>query len=170
MKELLHQVCSSLLHRRYTRAQLLLFLCMWLSGGTMLAEDVAPSKADTIMQDGFIFAYTADGDATLLGPTDKELVTYNIPSAINGHAVKVIGEGAFAQCSKMAKLTIPASITRIENTSFNGCTSLSNLVFADGNSSLYLGYKHFNRGGYGEGLFRDCPLEKLYLGRYVYYQ
>ncbi len=52
-----------------------------------------------------------------------------------------------------------------------GCTALKKLVFQDGDSQLSLGYNYYNSSssGAGKGLFYDCPLEDLYLGRNISY-
>ena len=87
--------------------------------------------------------------------------------------VKTIGAGAFYECTKLKTLTIPASVTSIGNFAFNGCTGLSVLRLEDGEETLTLGYNKYDNnsvGGWeGRGLFRDCPLESLYLGRNIEY-
>ena len=87
--------------------------------------------------------------------------------------VKTIGAGAFDECTKLKTLTIPASVTSIGNFAFNGCTGLSVLRLEDGEETLTLGYNKYDddsyRGWEGRGLFRDCPLESLYLGRNIEY-
>ena len=72
--------------------------------------------------------------------------------------------GAFYECDGLISIIIPNSVTSIGNAAFNGCTSLKELRIEDGEGTLSLGYN----GGY-EGLFYDCPLEILYLGRTLSY-
>ena len=53
---------------------------------------------------------------------------------------------------------------------FNGCTSLKELRIEDGESTLSLGYNTYNSSNTtSKGLFYDCPLETLYLGRDLSY-
>lgn len=87
----------------------------------------------------------------------------------------IIKEKAFKDCKNLKSVTIPQSVTRIGNEAFRGCTSLKELCIEDGNSPLSLGanyadYADFVESGrtYG-GLFYDCPLETLYLGRNLSY-
>ena len=50
------------------------------------------------------------------------------------------------------------------------CTSLKELCIEDGTESLSLGYNnYYSLYGGGQGLFYDCPLETLYLGRNLSY-
>lgn len=92
----------------------------------------------------------------------------------NGRTLTVveIGESAFSGCSGLTGITIPNSITSIDNYAFNNCKGLKNLVIEDGTETLNLGYNIMNTyGGYtGQGLFYDCSLETLYLGRNLKYE
>lgn len=80
----------------------------------------------------------------------------SIPSSVT----EVEG-GAFSGCIKLQKLTIPAFVTKIGNYTFDGCQSLKVIVFEDGATTLKLGDS--DKGG----LFSDCPLDSIYLGRNV---
>lgn len=123
-----------------------------------------------------------------------------IPSSITyGNAtynVTSIEEYAFYDCNGIESVTIPSSITDIGNFAFNGCTGLKELRIEDSESTLSLGYNLYDNstkedtvvivGGSGstygnslpnsgsiiagKGLFYDCPLEILYLGRNISYR
>ncbi len=82
-----------------------------------------------------------------------------------------IGEGAFRGCASFTELTIPGTATSIGNYAFNGCTGLKKLVIDDSSETLKLGYntKSEVEGQDGKGLFRDCPLNTLYIGRNIEY-
>ena len=72
------------------------------------------------------------------------------------------------------KISIPDTlggykVTRIGSYAFNGCTSLKDLKIEDGTEILELGYNYYYSSGTGEGLFYDCPLETVYLGRNLSY-
>ena len=90
----------------------------------------------------------------------------SLSSVTIGDNVTAIGSYAFLDCSSLSSVTIPDNVTSISNGAFNGCTALKDLVFEDGNSSLSLGY---NQNGGNKGLFYDCSLETLYLGRDLSY-
>ena len=82
------------------------------------------------------------------------LTSIEIPNSVTS-----IGNSAFDGCSGLTSIVIPKSVTNIENHAFDGCTSLKDLRIEDGESILFLGCN------YDKGLFYDCPLETLYLGR-----
>ena len=88
-----------------------------------------------------------------------------------GNSVTSIGSSAFRDCTGLTSITIPNSVTSIENYSFEGCTLLKDLRFEDGTETLNLGYNYaaISYALSGEGLFYDCPLETLYLGRNLSY-
>ena len=88
-----------------------------------------------------------------------------------GNGVTSIGNYAFYYCKKLASITIPSSVTSIGNYAFNGCSSLKEIIFEDGEELLTLGYNYYYsyNSGTGQGLFYDCPLETIYLGRTLSY-
>lgn len=111
--------------------------------------------------------------------------TYNVTS---------IEEYAFYDCNGIESVTIPSCITDVGNFAFNGCTGLKELRIEDSESTLSLGYNlydnstkedtviigsgnsyvnslpNFGSITAGKGLFYDCPLEILYLGRNISYR
>ncbi len=80
-----------------------------------------------------------------------------------------IGEYAFSGCDELKCIIIPSSVTNIENGVFNGCTQLKEVYIVDGNTTLTLGYNTEKPSGQGKGLFSDCPLKYVYLGRNLSY-
>ena len=60
-----------------------------------------------------------------IGFDEKEIV--RVPNRIDGIAVKVIGENAFAKCTGIEKVVISEGITEIRNGVFSECTSLKNV-------------------------------------------
>ena len=92
-----------------------------------------------------------------------------LTSIVIGNSVTNIGEWAFFYCDGLTSITIPNSVTSIGNYAFRDCTSLKDLRIEDGEGTLSLGYNYQNNSGAGEGLFYDCPLKTLYLGRNLLY-
>lgn len=84
------------------------------------------------------------------------------------NSVKIIGGSAFSDCTGLTSITIPNSIESIRNSAFDNCTSLKDLRIEDGEGTLSLGYNYSYSNAH-EGLFDDCPLETLYLGRNLSY-
>lgn len=72
----------------------------------------------------------------------------------------------FYQQTQLKSLTIGNDFWKIENDMFNDCTSLEEVYIEDGKYSLSLGY---NDGYEGTGVFSDCPIKHLYLGRDLFY-
>lgn len=84
-----------------------------------------------------------------------------------------IAESAFINCSGLESLTFPGSLGTIGHYAFNGCTGIKALRFEDGKGILRLGYNTFDTESSSwnksKGLFGDCALETLYLGRSIEY-
>ena len=87
-----------------------------------------------------------------------------LTSVTIGSGVTRIGGWAFYNCDGLTSVTIGSGVTRIGGEAFNNCTSLKDLRIEDGETTLSLGYNY-----YEQGLFYDCPLESLYLGRNLDY-
>lgn len=99
---------------------------------------------------------------------------YNITTLTSvtiGNNVTKIGHSIFRGCEGLTNITIPNSVTTIENSAFQGCTDLKELYIEDGDTILELGYNKriFDKEKDSQGLFYDCPLEKIHLGRNVNY-
>ena len=84
--------------------------------------------------------------------------------------VTEIGGGAFEDCD-ITSISIPGSVISIGNGAFNDCGELTKVRFEDGTETLSLGYNYNGSyyGRVGEGLFYDCPLGSIYLGRDLNY-
>ena len=69
---------------------------------------------------------------------------------------------AFGGCTKLSFVSIPDAMTYIAGNVFDQCTSLASVRFEDG-------FNTFNFGTENDCLllFKDCPVENLYLGRNI---
>lgn len=81
--------------------------------------------------------------------------------------VKIILGGCFRRCSSMEEIKIPSCVSEIGSYSvFSGCASLKTITFEDGSETLKLGYDL----DYHCGLFGNCPLDSVYVGRNLSYK
>ncbi len=93
------------------------------------------------------------------------LSSYTIPN----HVTKV-GDYAFAGCTRLANIIIKPSVTSIGNYAFNGCTALTSVTIEESETTLSLGWNLNNEtADLGKGLFYDCPLYSVFIGRPLSY-
>lgn len=76
------------------------------------------------------------------------------------------------QSYNLKSLTIPQTISVIDNYAFRDCRNLSSIVFEDTDEPLTIG--HCYQSGEGGGPFYLCPLKQAYIGRdisipYIFY-
>ena len=86
----------------------------------------APKKTD----DGVLkYALSEDKSYYIVKDVvDSSVTEINIPNSLNGVPVKSIGKKAFKSCRKLVSISIPDTITNIEESAFESCTSLKSVV------------------------------------------
>lgn len=70
-------------------------------------------------------------------------------------SVSYIGQNAFLNCKGLVEINIPSSVDNIDYYAFENCTGLKTVTIEDGKNTLTV----------GEYIFKNAPVEKLYLGR-----
>lgn len=75
-------------------------------------------------------------------------------------------QGLFFQCRKLQAITIPRVVNKMDTEMFTNCTSLASVTFDDDKDLIEMAYGSSDANN---GLFRDCPVETLYLGRWLSY-
>ena len=120
-------------------------------------EDCISLTAITIPE-----SVTSIGEGAFWGCSSLTAIT--IPEGVTS-----IGDDAFSWCTSLTSITLPESVTSIGDYAFEGCTALKKVIIEDGNTTLSLGYNYDYSSGTGQGLFYDCPLEEVYLGRNLSY-
>lgn len=93
----------------------------------------------------------------------------NLSQVIFQNGVETIGRWAFDGCPKLTSMDFPYTLKEIESFAFNNCTSLSFVGFNYPENGatiepLKLSYSNTNKG-----LFYECPLTEVYLGRDLEY-
>ena len=103
---------------------------------------------------GYTWTYRIDGNTAEIYNEDENGYTLpavspeptgdlTIPSTLGGKAV-TIGNGAFADCSELTSVTIPASVRTIGESAFRNCAGITNVVIPDGVAVI------------GAGAFYNC--------------
>jgi len=100
---------------------------------------------------------TSLGQSVFLGCTS--LVNVYI-----GKGVTRLGHHLFSGCTGLESINVPGNVGYVDDYAFENCRSLTNVVFEDSDKLLFLGSNEDNP------LFNDCPLEKVYIGRALYYR
>ena len=87
-----------------------------------------------------------------------------------GNSVEEIGSGAFSLCA-ITEIIIPKSVKYIDRGAFSACSDLKKLTIEDGETQLSLDYNYYHMSSHAfdpnviEGMFYECPLETVYVGR-----
>ena len=133
-----------------------------------IGENVTAISAYMFYNSSGVTSVTIDEDAVIATIDNyaffncSKLTSFTIPDD-----VWRIGTNAFSGCSKLGAITIPASVEKINNSAFDNCSELKVVTIVDANQSLELGYNNYTSSGIGQGLFYDCPIEELYIGRNI---
>lgn len=100
--------------------------------------------------------------------TSLSLTAFKGCTALNeiiiGGNIKSIPTNAFNGCTSLSTISIPKNIFNIYDGAFTGCISLRTVIIEDSSKKLSLGCKSY-KNAYGYGLFYDCPLDSVYIGR-----
>ena len=93
------------------------------------------------------------GDSAFMGCSKLATVTFE-----KGSQLKTIGgrygSGAFANCTALTAIEIPASVETIEATAFYNCSSLATVTFEKGSQLKTIGGEYSSSSYYGA--FSDC--------------
>ena len=157
------------------------------SGCTELNSITIPNSVKSIGGSAFedcssLISITIPDSVTSINSSTFEDCS-SLTSIIIPNGVITIGGEAFSGCSSLTNITIPNSVISIGEGAFNKCTSLKELRIEDGDTNLEMGSNSFRKSEkekeddnyvrwnyYHYGLFYDCPLEILYLGRNLDYK
>ena len=116
-------------------------------GTTMLDDQGVPSTCtvvylnlgdvgdgmQTAIADGVLWVYSVDGGNASVIAANPSSGAVVIPSTLEGYPVTGISSNAFADCTNMTGVTIPASVEEIAETAFLSCSNLTTFTVATGN-------------------------------------
>ena len=134
-----------------------------------LASIVIPNSVTSIGEAAFsgcrsLMSVVIPNSVTSIGETAfsgcRSLMSIVIPNSISE-----IGYSVFDVCESLTSVVIPSSVRMIDVTAFSGCYNLKKVVIEDGNEILKVVCKYCSGSSSGRGLFYDCPVKTLYLGR-----
>ena len=80
------------------------------------------------------------------------------------NSVTEISREAFSGCSSLTEVTIPNNVTEMGVSVFSGCSNLKMVTFSDGVEILKMSTSKLSGG-----IFDNCPIERVYLGRPLNY-
>ena len=105
---------------------------------TLLLYSPVSAKADT---EGPYTYTVADGFATITDFSSNYVGILTITNELGGYPVTIIGNSAFAFCSRLTSVTIADSVTSIGREAFSFCTNLFNVMIGHGVTNI--GYQAF---------------------------
>ena len=108
--------------------------------------------------------YTVTDNKVTITDCQFNATTVDIPAQIDGMVVTAIGDGAFAVCSSLTNVTIPASVTSIGDYAFRGCSSLTSIVIPD--NTTYIGKYAFS--GCRSLTSISIPYSVTFIGQYAF--
>ena len=102
------------------------------SSGSQDSEILTPSDASSsheVRDDLFVYV-VEEGTAALCGLTEKgeKQTSVIVPAEIDGSPIEIIRASAFAGCSELLSIRIPAGVRMIEDRAFAGCETLREIV------------------------------------------
>lgn len=88
----------------------------------------------------------------------------DLTNVVLPNSITTIQASAFQGCSKLKYLEVGPNVISMGNGVLKGCTALSTIKFCDSDQTLQLG--RYEKGT-SYAYFRDCPLTRVYIGRYI---
>jgi len=115
---------------------------------TALISIEIPASVETIEASAF-------KNCTWLGTVTFEQGSH-LKTIGGGHSNYGYYYGAFAYCTALTSIEIPASVETIEASAFQNCTSLATVTFEQGSCLKTIGGGYEKDYGYYYGVFADC--------------
>lgn len=97
-------------------------------------SSTTPEQSGEFIENGLRFISNGNGTCFLSQVISANNNMVTIPDEVNGETVNRIGTNAFTDCQTVTKITIPASVTSIDDYAFVNCQKLQEISVATGNS------------------------------------
>ena len=164
---------------------------------------VFSAHADKVQIDGLYYNLNTDDRTASVTYQNNTATNYSklqsvvvIPGKVTSNNIEFtvtsIEDAAFANCTTIESISIPASVTQVGQMNdyvdnekapndflnsgkalpFYKCTNLKKVIFEDSETPISLGLAHVTSLSLylqAKGLFYYCPLEDVYLGRNIVY-
>lgn len=120
----------------------------------------------------YTFAYCSGLEGIILPNKLQTMGTYvfrddiSLEYATLSNSCAWLKEGVFYGCNTLKSISIPPIVTKMDTKLFAYCSSLSDVSFEGSSELLEIAY---GASQTDYGLFRDCPVETLYLDRWLSY-
>lgn len=132
------------------------------------SEEIISPDDLAVLKKQYVYEQNDDGSVTIVRVADRNVKEFVIPQCVSKIAkdafaftdintlalyngLTEIGEGAFYQCRKLQKITLPPSVKFIEAGAFRHCADLEEIEIPDGIENL------------GEIAFLDCKKLKKFI-------
>ncbi|MBR5218388.1 MAG: leucine-rich repeat protein [Clostridia bacterium] len=134
---------------------LLLALCLCINSFSAISASAATNY----------LSYTISGEeVTVTRCSTSANGTVDVPATFNGYPVTKIGDGAFKECTKLDRVTLPSTVTSIGAEAFYGCGQLF-AVEGTGNIT-YIADKAFK--SCSNLTYFTIPNNIEYIGKYAF--
>ncbi len=103
-----------------------------VAGTVPLPIDGASNSVASIVSDGLVFKVREDNTVELIGaaatpPKGDFSLPANVTSGSTTYEVAALAKDAFAHCSELASISLPATLREVDPDALAGCTSLKSL-------------------------------------------
>ena len=105
------------------------------SVGTVLSVSAIVPKIYNNTYDNLYYSVT-DADEIAIVGCNTDVVSVEVPKEIDGKSVTKIGNSAFSRCASLTQIIIPDSVSCIEKYAFDSCTSLTNITIPSGVTNI----------------------------------
>ena len=127
-----------------------------------LGRDLSYSSTTSPLKDQKDLSKVTFGDKVTIIGNSAFWGCNSLDSIALPNSISIIGSYAFSNCTSLTQIDIPSTTIEIGENAFYGCSTLNSVNFIESDSTLTLLGK--------ESIFKDCPLEKIILGRNIEYQ